>query len=217
MGKEIILEKVIKCGAAAVIRMEQPEKLLKVVETIYSGGLNIIEITMTVPNALKVIEAVAKEVNDDVVIGVGSVLDKKMTQNAIDAGAKFVVSPILKIEIIETGHQNNLPVFPGAFTPTEIQTAYEWGADIVKVFPADVVGMKYFKSIKAPLPHLRLMPTGGVSLTNAGEWLLNGAVAVGIGSALLDNEAIKNENYAKLKENASILMENISEARTKLK
>ena len=215
MSKELILEKIINCGAAAVIRMKEPDKLLKVVEAIYSGGLSIIEITMTVPNALKVIESVVKEVNDDVVVGVGSVINKEMTQNAIDAGAQFVVSPILKKEIIETGHQNGLPVFPGAFTPTEIQTAYEWGADIVKVFPADVVGMKYFKSIKAPLPHLKLMPTGGVTLTNAGEWLLHGAEAVGIGSALLDSDAIKNENYAKLKSNAEILMSSIGEACSK--
>lgn len=213
MSKEKIVESISNTGAAAVIRMENADKLLKVVEAIYSGGLNIIEVTMTVPDALKVIERVVKETNDDVIVGVGSVLNKEMTQGAIDAGAKFVVSPVLKKEIIETGHQNDLPVFPGAFTPTEIQTAYEWGADIVKVFPADVVGMKYFKSIKAPLPHLKLMPTGGVSLTNAGDWLLHGAEAVGIGSALLDKEAIKNEDYGKLKQNAEILIDNIKQAR----
>jgi len=213
LEREKIVKSIAKTGAAAVIRMENPEKLLKVVESIYAGGLNIIEITMTVPNVLKVIESVVKEVNDDVIVGVGSVLNKEMTQNAIDAGAKFVVSPVLKKEIIDTGHQNNLPVFPGAFTPTEIQTAYEWGADIIKVFPADVVGMKYFRSIKAPLPHLKLMPTGGVSLTNAGDWLLHGAEAVGIGSALLDKEAIKNEDYKKLQQNAEVLIENINQAR----
>lgn len=215
MDKKFILNNIIKCGAAAVIRMKEPDKLLEVVEAIYSGGVNVIEITMTVPNALKMIETVVKEVNDDVIVGVGSVINKEMAQDAINAGAVFVVSPILKKEIIETGHKNNLPVFPGAFTPTEIQTAYEWGADIVKVFPADVVGMKYFKSIKAPLPHLKLMPTGGVTLTNAGEWLLNGADAVGIGSALLDNDAIKSENYSKLKENAEILMSTIRNSREK--
>ena len=215
MGKEIIVEKIISCGAAAVIRMKEVDKLLKVVDAIYSGGLNVIEITMTVPNAIQVIESVVKEVNNDVIVGVGSVLNKEMTQNAIDAGAKFVVSPILKREIIDVTHQNKLPVFPGAFTPTEIQTAYEWGADIVKVFPADVVGMKYFKSIKAPLPHLKLMPTGGVTISNAGEWLRNGAVAVGIGSALLDKNAIMNGDYSKLKENAEILMHSIKQARSK--
>lgn len=215
MNKESITNKIVECGAAAVIRMKESDKLLKVFDAIYSGGINIIEITMTVPNAVKVIESVAKEVNDDVVVGVGSVLNKEMTQNAIDAGAKFVVSPILKKEIIETGHQNDLPVFPGAFTPTEIQTAYEWGADIIKVFPADVVGMKYFKSIMAPLPHLKLMPTGGVTISNAGEWLRSGAVAIGIGSALLDKEAIKNEDYSLLRKNAEVLASVIKQARTK--
>ncbi len=214
MTREKIVSEIIKTGAAAVIRMQDASKLLKVVEALYKGGLNIIEITMTVPNALTVIEEVSKEVPNEILVGVGSVLNSKQAQDSIDAGAKFVVSPILKKEIIDTAHKNNFPAFPGAFTPTEIQTAYEWGADIVKVFPADVVGMKFFKSIKAPMPHLKLMPTGGVSLTNAGEWLLHGAEAVGIGSALLDKEAIKNENYSKLQTNADMLIKNIAEARS---
>lgn len=213
MKREEIVEEIIDCGAVAVIRMQNPSKLLKAVEALYEGGVNVIEITMTVPDALGVIEKVSREVPNKVIIGVGSVLNSNAAENAINAGAKFVVSPILKKEIIDTAHNNNLPVFPGAFTPTEIQTAYEWGADIVKVFPANIVGMKYFKSIKAPMPHLKLMPTGGVTLTNAGDWLLNGAEAVGIGSALLDKEAIEKENYSKLKYNAEILMQSIYEAR----
>lgn len=213
MKREEIVKEIIDCGAVAVIRMQNPSKLLKAVEALYEGGVNVFEITMTVPDALGVIEKVSREVPNKVIIGVGSVLNSNAAENSINAGAKFVVSPILKKEIIDTAHNNNLPVFPGAFTPTEIQTAYEWGADIVKVFPANIVGMKYFKSIKAPLPHLKLMPTGGVTLTNAGEWLLNGAEAVGIGSALLDKEAIEKENYSKLKYNAKILMKSIYEAR----
>lgn len=209
MTRSEIVSQIVKCGAVAVIRMEDPSKLLKVVEALYEGGLFMSEITMTLPNALKVTEEVSEKVPDEVIIGVGSVMNAETAQNAIDAGAKFVVSPITKKEIIQTAHKNNLPVIPGAFSPTEIQTAHEMGADIVKVFPADVVGIKYFKSIKAPMPHLKLMPTGGVTLDNAGEWLLNGAEAVGIGSALLDKDAIKNEDYSKLKSNAKLLMQNL--------
>lgn len=217
MERTEIVNRIIEVGAVAVIRMEDPDKLLNVAKAIYDGGVTNVEITMTVPNALKIIESVAEKADKGMLIGVGSVLNAEIAQQAIDAGAKYVVSPVLKKEIIETAHKNNLPAFPGAFTPTEIQQAYEWEADIVKVFPADVVGMKYFKSIKAPLPHLKLMPTGGVSLTNAGDWLANGACAVGIGSALLDKEAIKNENYNKLKENAQLLISSINKYRETLK
>jgi len=139
-------------------------------------------------------------------------LNSSIAEDAINAGAKYVVSPILKKEIIDTSHKHNVPVMPGCFTPTEIQTAFEYGADIVKVFPADVVGMEFFKAILAPMPHLKLMPTGGVSLTNAGEWLKAGACAVGIGSALLDKKAIQESNYSILTENAKQIMKSISES-----
>ena len=133
-----------------------------------------------------------------------------MAEDAIKAGAKYVVSPVFKKEIIDMAHKYDVPVMPGCFTPTEIQTAYEYGADIVKVFPADVLGMAFFKGILAPMPHLKLMPTGGVTLTNAGDWLKAGACAVGLGSALLDKEAVKTENYGKLTDNAKQIMNSIN-------
>ena len=160
----------------------------------------------------KLIEKMNEKLDKNIIIGVGSVLNSKTAEDAIKAGAKYVVSPIFKKEIIETAHKFDVPVMPGCFTPTEIQTAFEAGADIVKVFPADVVGMEFFKAILAPMPHLKLMPTGGVSLTNAGDWLKAGACAVGIGSALLDKKAIKENNYSKLTENARIIMKSISDA-----
>ncbi len=168
---------------------------------------------MTTPDALKVIEGATDELGDDVLIGVGSVLDSETARLAILAGAKYVVSPILKREIIETAHRYDVPAIPGAFTPTEILQAHEQGADIVKVFPADVVGMAFFKAVKAPLPQVNLMPTGGVSLTNAGDWIKAGACAVGVGSALLDKKAIADENYPVLTENARILRKSILEGR----
>ena len=216
MKRQEIVDTIIKASAVAVVRLTDPTKLIKVAEAIYAGGVSAIEITMTVPNAIKMIEEASKQIGSYMQIGVGSVLDSDTAQKAIDAGAKYVVSPIFKKEIIETAHKNNIPAMPGAFTPTEIQTAYEAGADIVKVFPADVVGMAFFKGVLAPMPHLKLMPTGGVSLTNAGDWLKAGACAVGVGTALLDKKAIASEDYKTLTANAKILMESINKAKAEI-
>ena len=210
MGREKILDEILKRKVVAVLRIKEEEKLKKVIEAINKGGISVVEITMTVPNAIQLIEKMSKELDKNILLGVGSVLNKSIAEDAIKAGAKYVVSPVLKKEIIEASHKHDVPVMPGCFTPTEIQTAYESGADIIKVFPADVVGMAFFKAILAPLPHLKLMPTGGVSLTNAGDWLKAGACAVGIGSALLDKKAIQEGNYSKLTENAATIMKSIS-------
>jgi 2-dehydro-3-deoxyphosphogluconate aldolase/(4S)-4-hydroxy-2-oxoglutarate aldolase len=152
---------------------------------------------------------------NDVVVGVGSVLNKATAEQAVNAGARYVVSPVVKSEIIVAARELDVPVMPGAFSPTEIQFAYEEGADIVKVFPADNLGMQYFKNVLAPMPHLKLMPTGGVSLSNAGDWLAAGACAVGVGSALLDKQAIADENYSQLTENAELLIDSINSYREK--
>ena len=213
MGKEETIKSLIDCGAIAVIRLADPNKLIKVAKAIYEGGVAGIEITMTVPDAINVIKKASSELGSYMNIGVGSVLDAETAQRAIDAGAKYVVSPVFKKEIVDTARKNNIPVMPGALTPTEIQTAYEAGADIIKIFPADVVGMAFFKGVLAPMPHVKLMPTGGVTLTNAGEWLKAGACAVGVGSALLDKKAILSENYQALTDNAKLLMESIGNAR----
>jgi len=211
MNRQLIIEEILKRKAVAVLRIKEPEKLKKVIEALADGGITIAEITMTVPNAIQLIEKMSNELDKNIMVGVGSVLNQQVAEDAIKAGAKYVVSPIFKKEIIETAHKYDVPAMPGCFTPTEIQTAYESGADIIKVFPADVLGMAFFKGILAPMPHLKLMPTGGVTLTNAGEWLKAGACAVGIGSALLDKEAIQNEKYEKLTENAKLVMKSINE------
>lgn len=207
------LEIILENKAVAVIRMSDPSKLIKVAEAIYKGGVKSIEITMTVPDALVIIEKASRTIGDYMNIGVGSVLNKQTASNAISAGAKYVVSPIFNLEVLNEVKKHNIPFMPGAFSPTEIFTAFEKGADIVKVFPADIVGMSFFKGILAPMPHLKLMPTGGVSLTNAGDWIKSGALAVGVGSALLDKKAIEMENYDQLTENAKILMESISKGK----
>lgn len=212
MSKEKILNEITKRKAIAVVRMKDPQKLMDVIKAVQAGGVSIIEITMTVPNAIELIRKAAYELDENFIIGVGSILDGKSAEEAVNAGAKYVVSPIFKKEIIDAAHGLDVPVMPGAFSPTEILTAQEYGADIVKVFPANVVGMDFFKAVLAPMPHLKIMPTGGVTLSNAGDWIKAGACAVGIGSALLDKNAIKNEDYQVLTENAKKMMESITNA-----
>ena len=208
-----ILNKLEANVAVAVIRLADSTKLIRVCEAIFEGGVKSIEITMTVPNAISVIKESVKKLGDHMLIGVGSVLNAETAKEAIDAGANYVVSPIFKKEIIEVAHKNDVPALPGCFTPSEIQTAFESEADIIKIFPADVLGMAFFKSILAPMPHLKLMPTGGVTLTNAGDWIKAGACAVGIGTALLDKNAIAQENYKLLTNNAQLIMANIEAAK----
>lgn len=210
MERQQILDELLKRKAVAVIRLQDANKLRKVIEALALGGVSVAEITMTVPNAIGLIKQITSELSSDIIVGVGSVLSAQVAIEAIEAGAKYVVSPIFKKEIIEESHKYGIPAMPGCFTPTEIQTAYEAGADVVKVFPADVLGMPFFKGILAPMPHLKLMPTGGVTLTNAGEWIKIGACAVGLGAALLDKEAIETENYSKLTENAKLVMQSIN-------
>jgi 2-dehydro-3-deoxyphosphogluconate aldolase/(4S)-4-hydroxy-2-oxoglutarate aldolase len=207
-----ITEEIINRKVVAVLRIKEENKLQSVIEAIYAGGVSVAEITMTVPNAIQLIENMSEKLDKNIIIGVGTVLNSKTAEDAIKAGARYVVSPIFKKEIIDTAHKFDVPAMPGCFTPTEIQVAFEYGADIVKVFPADVVGLDFFKAILAPMPHLKLMPTGGVNLTNAGEWLKAGACAIGIGSALLVKKAIQENNYSKLTENAKLIIKSITDA-----
>jgi len=212
MNRELILNEILKRKSVAVIRLKDSTKLKKVIEAISLGGVTVAEITMTVPNAIELIKKITNEVSDEIIIGVGSVLDIQTAKDAIKAGAKYVVSPILKKEIIEVVHEYDAVSMPGCFTPTEIYSAYEFGADVIKVFPADTLGMQFFKGVLAPMPFLKLMPTGGVTLTNAGEWIKAGAVAVGVGTALLNKEAIENENYSVLTDNAKLISKSINDA-----
>ena len=209
MNKEKIVEKIISEKVVAVIRLNENDNAINVIDAVYKGGISSIEVTMTTPNALKIIEELNKKYDDKLLVGVGSVLNKEMAEDAISVGAQYVVSPILDVAIIDTAHNHNIPAMPGCFTPTEIYNAYKTGADIIKVFPAGITGMKFFKAVKAPIPFLKLMPTVGVSLTNANEWIKAGACAVGIGSALLDKEAIHNNNFEIITNNAKTIIENI--------
>ena len=213
MTREDILEAVLDSGAVAVVRVADSEQLVRVAEAIAEGGVTAIEVTMTTPHALDVIESVSRQLGEAVTVGVGSVLDAETARRAVDAGARYVVSPVFKREIIDEAHRLGVPAMPGCFTPTEILEATEAGADVVKVFPADVLGIPFFKGVLAPMPHLRMMPTGGVSLTNAGDWLRAGAVAVGVGSALLDKEAIATGDWHRLTERARTLRQSVESGR----
>lgn len=214
-ARHVVTQRLIDGGAIAVIRMQDADRLVRVARAILEGGVSSIEITMTVPNALRMIEEVDRQLGDSILLGVGSVLDRETARHAIEAGARYVVSPIFKPEVIQAAHLYGAPALPGAFTPTEIQAAHEAGADLIKVFPADVLGMGYLSAVRAPMPHLKLVPTGGVTPENAGEWIRAGATAVGVGSALLDKRAIAEENYAVLTEKARVLQASIAAGRAK--
>jgi 2-dehydro-3-deoxyphosphogluconate aldolase/(4S)-4-hydroxy-2-oxoglutarate aldolase len=205
--REQTLQKIFSDKAIAVIRLNDAEKVMPVVDAIAEGGIHIIELTFTTPNAIRLIQQLSSR--QEILVGAGTVLNEADALAAIENGARFLVTPVLKLDLIELAHRHHVPVMIGAMTPTEIYTAWTHGADVVKVFPAEVVGTAFFKSVKAPLPHIKMMPTGGVTLTNAGEWLAAGACAVGIGGALLDSKAIADHDFEQLTENARIFRKSI--------
>lgn len=198
--------------AVAVVRTDAPDKLVQIADALRAGGIVCIEVTMTVPNAIDGIRAVSEAFGAEVLVGAGSVTDAETARAAIESGARYVVSPVFKPEVIEAAHQLDAAAMPGCFTPTEILTAHEAGADVVKVFPAGTLGMGFIKGVLAPLPYLKLMPTGGVSLDNATDWLRAGAVAVGAGSALVDPKAIAAGDWATLTANARRLRASVDAA-----
>ena len=217
MSRNETLSRILSTGVIAVIRMKDARRLAKVIEAIQAGGVKCIEITMTVPGAVEIIAETARTAPPDVIVGAGTVTEKSAALDVIKAGAKFVVGPALNLEIIRVCKENEIVCMPGCFSPTEILAGWNAGADVIKVFPATSLGPKYFKDVAGPFPHIRLMPTGGVTVENVGEWVAAGAVAVGIGSDLLEKKAIEEENYSVLTERAKRLTINFLEARGKLK
>jgi 2-dehydro-3-deoxyphosphogluconate aldolase / (4S)-4-hydroxy-2-oxoglutarate aldolase len=201
------------CGVVAVIRLQDPSRLRAVVDALAAGGVRALEVTMTVPGALRLIEEVAPTLPAGFVLGAGTVLDAETARLAILAGARYVVSPVFNPAVIALCHRYDVAAMPGCFTPTEILAAWESGADIVKVFPATAVGPGYFRDIHGPLPQVRLMPTGGVTLENVGDWIRAGAVAVGVGTALLERKAIETGDYAAVTARATRFVEAVAAAR----
>ena len=200
------MQRIEACGIVAIIRANSSNELIEAAAAIQTGGVDVIEITMTTPDALQVIGDVAARLGDAVLIGVGSVLDAETARAAMLAGAEFVVSPVTKPDVIEICNRYGKVVIPGAFTPTEILSAWETGADYVKVFPSSGVGFSYIKDIKAPLPQIPLIPTGGINADNAAEFIKAGAAALGVGSALVSSDLIESGDFAMLTERAKKLV-----------
>jgi 2-dehydro-3-deoxyphosphogluconate aldolase/(4S)-4-hydroxy-2-oxoglutarate aldolase len=212
-SREAVVRAIQDLGVVAVIRMRDAAKLRAVVDAIAAGGVRAIEVTMTVPNAVGLIATLASSLPSDILLGAGTVTDVATARAVIDAGARFVVGPVFRPDVIVACHERGVPIAPGCFSPTEILDAHERGADIVKVFPATALGPSYIKDLRAPMPQLKLMPTGGVTLDNAGDWIRAGAVAVGVGSALLDAKAIDEGRLDVLTGNARRIVASIAAAR----
>jgi 2-dehydro-3-deoxyphosphogluconate aldolase/(4S)-4-hydroxy-2-oxoglutarate aldolase len=194
----------------AVIRLSSPEKVSKIIKALAAGGIKCLEITLTIPNALEVIKEVAGEVPPDFVIGAGTVLDPVTARLAILAGADFIVAPNTNPDVIQMCKTYSIPVIAGGFTPNEVLNAWTLGADIIKIFPARAVGPKFFRDLKGPYPYLKMMPTGGVLIDNAADYIRAGACAVSIGNDVLDKDAIKEDNFNIITEKARKLVGNIS-------
>lgn len=211
--KEQTLLKMNASGVVAVIRAPSIDVLVDLTEALVAGGVVSIEVTMSTPKAIAGIERLADQLGDKAVIGVGTVIDPGTAADAIRAGAQFVVSPITDRAIIETVIRQGKVMIPGAYTPTEIMTAWTMGGDVIKVFPSTALGPQYFKDILAPMPQLKLTPTGGVDAKNVGQWIKAGAVCVGAGSALVTKDAMINKDWAGITANAKAFTEAVKAAR----
>jgi 2-dehydro-3-deoxyphosphogluconate aldolase/(4S)-4-hydroxy-2-oxoglutarate aldolase len=215
MSKSKIIERMINPGVVAVIRADSPDQLMDVCTALEAGGVTAMEITMTTPNAIAVNDAVSKALGDRVLMGVGTVLEKETARLAILAGAQFVVTPVCRPEIIALCNRYSKPIVAGAYTPTEALTAHEAGADFIKIFPADGLGPNYIKALKAPLPQLEIIPTGGVSVETAGDFIKAGCAAVAAGGSLVSKEILKNSDWALLTETARQMVAAVAAARGK--
>lgn len=217
MNRQDVLRLINEVGVVPVVRAASPEEAIQVIEAIKKGGLSILEVTMTVPGAVKVIEEVVNRYGDEVVVGAGTVLDPETARACILAGARFVVSPSFNIRTIELCRRCSIAVFPGALTPTEVVTAWQAGADAVKVFPCGAVGgAKYLASLKAPLPQIEMIPTGGVSLATAASFIAAGAFALGVGADLVDLTAIRSGEPEKVAQAARAYIAAVRDARSSL-
>ena len=213
MGKDEHIRVIEQGGVVAIVRFDRSEPLVQVARALQAGGVRAIEFTMTTPNALQVIEESVRAFGKDVLLGAGTVLDAETARAAILAGAEFIVAPTLNPSVIEVCRRYSKVVIPGAFTPTEILRAWECGADFVKVFPAEFGGPAYFKAVLAPLPQVKLIPVGGVSLETTGDFIKAGAAAVAVGGNLVKKSAIAAGRFDELTEMAHSFVEAVRRAR----
>jgi 2-dehydro-3-deoxyphosphogluconate aldolase/(4S)-4-hydroxy-2-oxoglutarate aldolase len=211
--REGIVRQIADGGVVAVIRLQDGSKLRAVVNALARGGITALEVTMTVPRAIELIAEIAPSLPPGFLLGAGTVVDPDTARAAVKAGARYIVSPVFRPAVVEAAHAAGAAAMPGCFSPTEILAAWDAGADVVKVFPATALGPGYFKDLKGPMPHVRLMPTGGVSLENAAEWIRAGAVAVGVGGALVDPKLVAAGDFAGITERARRFVERVRQAR----
>src|SRR5581483_1479691 len=214
MSREAHLRRVLDGGLVAIVRSRDSHKLVEVCRALADGGVTTVEITMTVPDAVDVLRQVRKALGDAVLLGAGTVLDPETARAVLLAGAEFVVSPVVNPDVVRLCRRYDKLVMPGAFTPTEILAAWEAGADIVKVFPADSLGPAFFKALRGPLPQIRLMPTGGVDLSTAAEFLRAGACCLGVGGQLVEPKAVAERNFDRLRELARQYVEIVRQTRS---
>ncbi|WP_152040408.1 bifunctional 4-hydroxy-2-oxoglutarate aldolase/2-dehydro-3-deoxy-phosphogluconate aldolase [Salinigranum salinum] len=214
LPKHDTMQRLIESGTVAVMRGADADALVKTVEALREGGVTAIEITADNPDATAMIEAVAGSFDDEVVVGAGTVLDEATALDTIRAGAEFVVGPTVEPSVVDACNRYGVLVAPGAFTPTEALSAYEAGADFVKIFPASSGGPSHLGGIKGPLPQIPLMPTGGVDADNAGDFIRAGAEVVGAGSALVPGAAVESDDFETITENARAFTEAVDEARS---
>jgi 2-dehydro-3-deoxyphosphogluconate aldolase / (4S)-4-hydroxy-2-oxoglutarate aldolase len=215
MQKNAILSSIIDIGVVPVVRTSSAESAVKAIEAVYRGGIRAAEITMTVPGAIKALEKLADQFGDQLVLGAGTVLDPETARSCMLAGAQFFVTPNLRPATIEMVKRYSKVIMPGALTPTEVLTAWERGADAVKVFPCSAVGgAKYIKSLRAPFPHIEMVPTGGVNLATVVDFLKAGACAVAVGAELIDEETIRAGNYDVFEERARQFLAEVAKARS---
>lgn len=207
------LSTILDTGIVAIMRAGRSDHLLAAAEALRAGGVLAIEVTLTTPGALHVIEQAVTTFGSDIVFGAGTVLDPESARSAIQAGAQFIVCPTLNLKTIKLCRRYSVPVMPGAYTPTEVLTAWEAGANMVKLFPADIGGPAYLKAIKAPLPQVSIAPTGGVDLNNAGEFIRAGADALGVGSSLVNNKLLDAGDFAAITERARQFREVVNAGR----
>jgi 2-dehydro-3-deoxyphosphogluconate aldolase/(4S)-4-hydroxy-2-oxoglutarate aldolase len=217
MSKEDQLRQVLDCGIVAVVRAQDSEQLVEVVRALADGGVTVVEITMTVPGALDVVKKVRQSLGDRVLLGAGTILDPETARAAFLAGAEYIVAPTVNLEVIRLCQRYDKLAMPGAFTPTEILGAWEAGADIVKVFPAEVVGPAFFKAVRGPLPQIRLMPTGGVDLSTAAAFLNAGACCLGVGGQLVEPAAVAKRDFDRIRSLARQYVDVVRQTRQELK
>ena len=214
MNKAEIVKQIEDIGLVPVVRASSADEAMQVIEAIKAGGVNVLEITMTVPGAVRVIEKVADKYGSDVLVGAGTVLDPETARACMLAGARFIVCPTLNLATIEMCRRYSVPIMPGALTPTEVLAAWTAGADVVKVFPCGALGgASYIKSLKAPLPQIEMIPTGGVSVKTAADFIKAGSMALGVGADLVDTQAIRDGNARAVTEKAREYVRLVQEAR----